>query len=83
MKNNLTEKLLIDFDKLRIPFFKAKHKDEIHAFLSNEIPKLVQEAVGKDEVWGGYNEEGVVDDKVALGRNELRWEILKKFGIKI
>ena len=38
------------------------------------IKKVDEEIIGKDETWGGYNGEKIVDDKEIYGRNNLRFE---------
>lgn len=38
------------------------------------IKKVDEEIIGKDETWGGYNGEEIVDDKEIYGRNNLRFE---------
>ena len=50
---------------------------EIKQFLSTKIPKLIKEAVGEMEEESTLNE----GTRYSAARNELRREILEKFGI--
>lgn len=45
----------------------------------SQIQELCLSVLGKDETWGGYDGEEIVNDKEALIRNQLRQSLRKVF----